>query len=206
MDKTTKTKLIKGVRQANVLESLKDLGVDTVKKETRAISQEFLNQLMGRVPEKKYSGELTVGESVEIDAVYSGRQQKEEKLKKQVTFERRLHEEEITLVEKKLNELRLRLHVVMQEVTAIAKATPKLAEEMKIATMQATVNPGEYHITFFEKLAEFLRNFSQGIENSITWLSATNKKAQKKTFWGLYKQYKGKFLLSGEHFSQRSAG
>ena len=50
------------------------------------------------------------------------------------------------------NELKLELHVLMQELSKLASVTPKLAQEVQIAAFQAPVNPGIYHLVFFEKL------------------------------------------------------
>ena len=210
MNKQTKTQAQKIAKEVNFLENLKDLGgstYDSFKKDLiQGTSQEFINQVLGRKPEKNFSGEFYAGETLEIDTVTRENFEAQKKLEKKITFERRLLDEERHIVESKMNELKIRLYAVTQEVTYIAQSTPRLIEELEVAAIQAPVNPGIYHVLFFENLLEFLKSFKQGIEDSIVWLSALNKKGQKKNFWSFYKQYKGKFLLSGEHFSQRSAG
>ncbi len=190
----------KQVRTANILESLKDTsGV--------APSKDFMRQLFGRqVPEKKYSGELSPYGGVEIDSILSGEQEKNQKLEQQLALERNLRQEEKALVDKKTNELKLELHVLMQELSKLASVTPKLAQEVQIAAFQAPVNPGIYHLVFFEKLIEFVKSFREKIEDANLWLHNANKRAEKKNFWNLYKKHGGKRLLSAEDYSQRSAG
>lgn len=202
------------LRKANVLESLKDIGGNTTKTLTNDLLKEtgkdFLKQLLGQriSQQRNYSGEVPMGESLEMDRVLSGQQEKEQKLKKQLSFERGLRQEEESLIERRSQELRVQLNALMQELQAVAKATPALAEEIKVAAVQAPANPGIYHIVFFEKIIEFVRDFKKNIESASTWLHSANTRAQKKNFWGMYKSKHGgaSFLLSQETYSQRSAG
>ena len=200
----------KQTRQVNVLESLKDLGSSTtrsVKKDVvKGVSQEFINQLFAKRHEKKYSGDIMPGEAVEMQEVYSGVREQNLKLKNQLALERKLRKEEKVRTEKKSNELRVQLHAIMQEVASLAQTTQNLGHEIKVASMQAPVEPGIYHIIFFEKLLEFVISFRKKIEEAHVWLHATNKRAQKKNYWSRYKKHGGKFLLSADHYLSRSAG
>lgn len=207
-------KAAKELRKANVLESFKDIGASTTNtlkndllKET---GKDFLKQLLGQrmAQQKNYSGEVQRGESLEMDRVYSGQQEEHEKLQKQLSFERRLREEEQALVSRKGQELKMQLNAILQEVMNVAKITPQLADELEIAAAQAPANPGIYHLFFFEKILLFVKDYKRNIESASSWLHSANTRAQKKSFWG---QYKGKHggasrLLSSEDFLQRSAG
>ena len=197
MDKV-KTKAQKVLRQQNVLESLKDIGVES--------SQDFIQELLGTRIEKKYSGELSPGEALEVSEVFSGKRAENEKLRGQIAFERRLAEEEKRRVEEKGNDLKLQLHALMQEVYELAKTTQGLGEQVEVATMQAPANPGVYHVIFFEKLLEFVKSFRKKIENAGIWLHSSNKRAEKKNYWAMYKKKGSSFLLAPDHYLQRSAG
>jgi len=72
--------------------------------------------------------------------------------------------------------------------------------------IEAPAQPGVYHIVFFQKVLEFLTSFRKKIEEAATWLSATNKRAEKKNYWSMYKKKGSSFLLSPDHYLQRSAG
>lgn len=214
MDKNQKPKLGKNIKRVNVLESLKDVG-NTAQKSIqedllKGTSEEFFKQLFGQKQneEKKYSGEIIPGETLEFNEVYTGQREENEKLKKQISFERNLSSEEKTQSEKKINELRVQLHALMQEVGELAKVTQNIGQDIEIASMQAPANPGVYHLIFFEKLLEFIKTFRRKIENAEVWLQATNKRAEKKNFWGTFTSKKGgaKFLLSQEHYVARSTG
>jgi len=200
----------KYTRQVNVLESLKDIGSstgNTIKKDVaRGVSQEFINQLLGKRYDKKYSGDIMAGEAVEMEEIYSGRREETLKLKNQLALERKLREEEKLQTEKKSNDLRIQLHALMQEVANLAKSTQDLGEETKLASMQAPIEPGVYHLVFFEKLLEFIKSFRRKIDDAHVWLHTTNSRAEKKNYWARYKKHGGKFLLAADHYLTRSAG
>lgn len=210
MDKGQKQKNLKAIRQQNVLESLKDIGTSTVKTIKTDIlegaQQDILDQIFGARSQKKYSGEISVGESLELEEVFTGKYDERKKLEEQITLERRLRDEEKILIEKKGRELKLQLHAITQEIVALAQSTQELGDEVEIAAMQAPTNPGVYHLVFFEKLLDFIKSFRKKIESAGVWLHASNKRAEKRSFWGLYKKHGSKFLLSPDHYLQRSAG
>lgn len=212
--KQSQKKTQKQVGKTNVLESLKNIGTGTANTlggEANQISKDFLAQLLGRArtaQSRNYSGEIGDGESVAVDDIYSGRRENEEKLQKQISFERRLFAEEQELVSRKSQELKMQLNALMQEVKNLAASTPQFVEEVEVATFQAPANPGVYHVIFFEKLIEYIRDFKKNIETASTWLHSANTRAKKKSFWGQYKSKHGGAarLLSSEDYAQRSAG
>lgn len=210
MDKPQKVKGQKILRQQNVLESLKDVGSATTKSLKRDLlgesSQDFIRELLGTKVEKKYSGDIEPGEAIEMGEVFSGKREETEKLKAQIALERSLAAEEKRRIEEKTGELKLQLHALMQEVLELAKTTQGLGEQVEVATMQAPANPGVYHVIFFEKLIEFIHSFRKKIEDAAVWLQGSNKRAEKKNYWTIYKKHGSKFLLSPDHYLQRSAG
>ena len=200
MDKTQKTKLQATARRTSVLESLKDLGQNT--------SDSLIKDLLlGRVPyERKASGEILPGETLEIKDLLTGKHEENLRLKKQLSLERKLVEEEKERSAVKSNQLKVQLQALMQEVLSLAKTTQGLGEEVEVAAMQAPAQPGVYHLIFFEKLLEFISSFRKKIENASVWLGATNKRAEKKNYWVMYKKKGSSFLLSPDHYLSRSAG
>ncbi len=209
MDKA-KAKFAKQLRRANVLESLKDIGGSagkTLKEDLlKQGSEEFFKQMFGVPEPQKYTGDIQPGETVELNAIFAGKQEQISKQKGQISLERRLVAEERILVEKKTGELRLQLHSISQEVFELAKSTQGLAEEVKVAAMQAPVEPGEYHVVFFEKLLDFIKGFRKKIEDASLWLHSSNKRAERKNYWTMYKKKGSSFLLAPDHYLQRSAG
>lgn len=200
----------KYVRQ-NVVEALKDIGSSTtqsLKKDlVQGTSKDFFRQLVGMPFEsRKVKGELQPGESVSLEKAYTGEHERLIKEKRQVSHLRRLESEEKVQVEQKANTLKLQLNALQQELLKLAQSTASLTKEAQAAAMTAPVEPGVYHIMFFEKLLEFVKSFRKKINSSSLWLHATNKRAEKKNYWARYKKHKSKFLLSPDHYLTRSAG
>lgn len=201
----------KVLRYPNPLETFKDIGTSTAKQmrdEAAKIPGDFMEQLLGIRPDnKKFSGEIEPGEALNFNEVFSGKHEEIVKLRQQTALERKILEEEKFRVEKKSNELRMQLTAIREEIIFLAQKTENLAEETQIAAMQAPIEPGIYHVIFFEKLLEFINSFRKKIEEAGIWLHAVNKRAAKKNMWGAqYKKHGAKYLLSGEHYLQRSAG
>ena len=201
--------------RTNIIESLKNAGtsiggsaIDSIKEDLiKKTPGDFMDQLFGPRPRKSYSGEITVGETLEINEVFTGMHAEKQKLQKQLVFERRLKEEELGRLEKRRSELKMQLQVLQQEVIILAQTTQDLSKETQIAAMQVTAEPGVYHITVFQRLLEFLQSFRKRIEKASIWLHGVNRRAAKKNAWGVnYKKHGAKYLLSGEHYLTRSAG
>lgn len=207
--KPSSNKNKKAHNQPNVLESLKDVGASTAKSiKTDLFDKmpgDFMEQLFGpQTPPK--SADLRPGESIEFNPIARAQKEEQKRLQNQIAFERRLHQEERIMIQKKTNELRMQLKAITNEVLELAKTTVNLEEQVEIASMQAPIDPGVYHVIFFEKLLLFIISFRKKVQESANWLAVTNKRAQKKSYWGSYKKHGAKFLLSGEHYLTRSAG
>lgn len=198
------------ITRQNVLESLKDLGGNATvqtKDLLKNTSEDFFRELLGfpRTNVKR-SGELTAGETLQVGDVLSGKEEENKKLRSQASFERRLLNEEVKVSREKSSELRVQLQAIMQEVQKVAASTQNLAEAAQASMISAPVEPGIYHIRFFESLLEFLQSFRKRIDLSVTWLQSANKRAEKKNYWNTYKKKGSSFLLSPDHYLQRSAG
>lgn len=205
-----KKKASRSVVKQNVIESLKGLGISTGDQMEDLISktsEDFFKELIGMPKvQKKVSGEISPGESVEVSQALSGKEAENKKLRAQISLERTLSTDERRISEEKIGKLRVQLQALMSEVAKLAEATQGLAKEAEEATLLAPVNPGIYHINFFEKMIGFLQSFRKRIEESGTWLQSTNKRAEKKNYWAMYKKKGSSFLLSPDHYLQRSAG
>jgi hypothetical protein len=207
-DQKKKSQLLR--TKQNVLESLKDLGGNTSVQAgdlLKNTSEDFFKELFGlSVPAVKRTGELSAGETLEVSEVMSGREEENKKLRAQISLERQLSADEKRVSQEKGNQLKVELQALMQEVQKVAISTQNLAEQTQIAAFQVPVEPGIYHINFFQTMLEFLQSFRKKIDLAATWLSSSNKRAEKKNYWAMYKKKGSSFLLSPDHYLQRSAG
>lgn len=199
-------------RTDNLLESLRDIGstgFQSAKKDLlEGIPQDIFAQLFGpEKPQRKAQGELKPGQSLEIDTMLREEREENKVLRLRLAREQQIRQEDESLVEQKTQNLKLELSALTQEVQKLAKATNELAQETKIAALQAPANPGVYHINFFERLRSFIASFRKKIENASLWIKSHNQRAAKKhTFWGQVSKAGSKRLLSPEDYLQRSAG
>ena len=183
----------------NVIESLKGIGA--------GVSNDFFNDLLGfKGSPKKISAEIGAGESMDINESFSASFEENKKLKAQILLERNLSSDEKRLSEEKIGKLRVQLQALISEIAKLAFSNQELAQESKIAMMEVPVNPGIYHIVFFEKLISFMQSFRKKIEEAGIWLHSSNKRSEKKNYWSMYKKKGSSFLLSPDHYLQRSAG
>ncbi len=204
-------KKVKGqMVKRNVIESLKDLGSDFGAQGAdllKSTSEDFFKELIGvqSTPQNR-SGEIKAGESIEMNAVISGKEEENKKLRAQISLERNLAADESRLSQEKMNELRVQLQAIIAEIAKLAASTGDLATQTEIAMIEVPVNPGVYHVIFFEKVLEFLQSFRKKIDQAVVWLGSANKRAEKKNYWTMYKKKGSSFLLSPDHYLQRSAG
>jgi hypothetical protein len=205
-----KKKFQQMITKQNVLESLKDLGTGTTTQAgdlLKNTSEDFFRELMGMsLPQVKRSGEINPGESLQMSEVLSGTEEENKKLKAQISLERQLSADEKKVSSENMQTLRVQLQALMQEVQSVAASTQNLAEATKVAIMTAPVEPGPYHIAFFQNILEFLVSFRKKIDLAATWLQSSNKRAEKKNYWNMYKKKGSSFLLSPDHYLSRSAG
>ncbi|WKZ25786.1 MAG: DUF5660 domain-containing protein [bacterium] len=210
-DKSQKLKAQKQIKTKNILESINDIGsqvVQTAQNETKQISEDFFRQLLGQQKnaQPRQLGEIEPGASLQMNEMVSGEAEKNKKLQEQIFFERRLFSEEKQETGKKLQQLRLRLQAIQTEALNLINSTANLSEEVKTAVLQNTTNASEYQVNFFESIIQMIVSFRKKIDNAIDWMQGQSKRAEKKNFWSQYKKKGSSFLLSGETYSQRSAG
>ena len=208
---TDQKKKIRDLRtKQNVLESLKDLGIGAGSQTgdfLKNTSEDFFRELMGfPTPKIKRSGEIAVGESLQMSEIMSGKEEENQHLKAQISLERQLSADEKRVSRDKTNELKVQLQALMQEVQKVAASTQNLAEVTQVTMMTAPIEPGVYHITFFQSVLEFLTSFRKKIDYTAAWLQSSNKRAEKKNYWAMYKKKGSSFLLSPDHYLLISAG
>jgi len=206
------TKMVKPTNKkpiANPLELLRDAGDGLKKDLIKPMPEEIMRQLFGRapVPQRKVSGEIMPGEALEMRKVISGKSSEAEKFQKMHLLEKRLRQEDQILVERRTGELRIQIKAIHEEILKATRVTAQLSQEVQIAAFQAPTSESLYELYFLERIFDFIKSFRKKIENAGVWLASANRKAQKKNRWGAnYKKSGAKYLLSSEHYLQRSAG
>lgn len=179
----------------NVLESLKDLG--------QGVAQDAVAQVMGSPePYQKPQNEIT--NSAELAYIAE-----QKRLQMMIALERQQAEEEKRLSQEKLGNLRVQLQALIIETQKAMVGAQNLIEKAQQAAYNIPEKIGQYHVNFLQNFLNYVTQFSKDIGSAATWLGGIGTRGEKKTFLNIFKNKKkggAGYLLSGEHYAQRSAG
>jgi hypothetical protein len=95
---------------------------------------------------------------------------------------------------------------VRMELKALSKSMQALHSEIKKAVAETPVDPGVYHVTFYEKLLVVLKMLREQIDDSRSWLTVHSTRQKKVGYWGMFKKHGTTFGLSNERSLATSAG
>lgn len=110
----------------------------------------------------------------------------------------RLRAQEVE-VQKRIEEIRMEIRQLIAEL--------KTVDQQIVNTIdQPFVNPGEYHISFLDRLKAVLKVMLKEMKDSRSWLTVMQSRKKQKTFWSLYQKKGTKFGLSSEHNVTRQVG
>lgn len=102
--------------------------------------------------------------------------------------------------------VRQELMAVRNELRGLAAAVQSLSTDIQKAIAETPVDPGVYHVNFFERLRSFLKIMRQQIEDSRSWLAVSTSRKKKIGYWGRYKKHGTQFGLSSERTVATQAG
>jgi len=104
-------------------------------------------------------------------------------------------------------QIKQQIESVRAELKALSKSMQTLNIEIQKAVAETPVDPGVYHVTFYEKLRAVIHMLREQIDDSRTWLALSAQRKQKKLgYWGMFKKHGTSFGLSNERSLATSAG
>lgn len=194
-------------------EAFRELGSQagrTAKDTFKDLGSDMVDQIIHkpRSPQS-LSGELNMNEHLDIDLEIKRRE--ETALKKQRAHLEQVRRQEKMVFSRKEQELKEQIISIQEE---LKKELEKLAEEaggligeLEVAVDQNIVDPGTYHLNFFDKIRQLFIILRKKIHDSRTWMHAVNMRASHKSyFWGQVGNSGSKFLLSHERTMATQAG
>lgn len=188
------------MRGDNILETVRGMGShigktvanDVVSK----IASNALSDIVGARPKiKQQYGEIAPHEHLQFEP--------------ETHMQPRSHAHELiqAISSKDITETKQKLDAVRSELQALSKSIQGLQQEIQTAVMEMPVDPGIYHLTFFEQLKQILMSIRERVDDSRTWLATWKANAKKKQgYWGLYKKHGTSFGLSSERTLSTQAG
>lgn len=111
-----------------------------------------------------------------------------------------------TAVRAEEKDLNLKIDAVRKELAALSASIKSLNTQIEKTVQEIPVQPGIYHLNFYERLKVILIHLRESIDDSRTWLECWTNKKKQKHFWGLYKKHGTSFGLSSERTVATSAG
>lgn len=99
-----------------------------------------------------------------------------------------------------------KIDAVRMELKALSQSVKQLQTEIVKAAIETPVDPGTYHLNFFERLRSIVEILRQQIDDSRTWLATWSTRKKKMGYWGKYKKHGTQFGLSSERTVATQAG
>ena len=184
-------------RNDNVLESLRGVGSSvgkTIVKDVIAQSgADMLRSILGGTPQ---SGELKQNQTIEFAKTPEV----------QPSVQPRKIESRQTRPSSDEQEVKKKIEAIRGELKALSQSIRSLRQEISKTIMEVPVDPGIYHLNFFDHLRSYLTTMKQEIDDSRTWLMAFNTCKAKKGYWGQFKKHGTSFGMSSERSIATSAG
>lgn len=186
------------LKNENVLEALGSVPAQVASNtvvEFANIGSDIISSLLGSTPS---SGELKPNQTIEFDQVHS-----QEKPVLQPAHTESLHKPNVSLIEM---ETKQQLDEIRAQLKSLISSLKHLNQEVQTAVSTEVVNPGIYHINFYEQLRTFVMVLKQQVEDSRTWLASFSTRKKKLGYWGMFKKHGTNFGLSNERSLATSAG
>jgi len=181
----------------NVLESIRGIGTSvgkTVVKDVIAgTGNDIIQSIFGGGSQ---SGELKQNQTIEF-----GQMQEKTPL-----AQPRYTERFQSIPRSDATEVKQKIESIRQELKALAQSVKGLRQEISKTVMTMPVDPGIYHLNFFDNLRMYLQAMKEQIDDSKTWLMAGNSRKAKKGYWGMMKKHGTSFGMSHERSAATSAG
>ncbi len=158
------------------------------------IGSDIVSSLLGSAP---VSGELQPNQAIEF-----GNQPVEQAPVQPIRTEN-FQRPNVTKIEM---ETKQQLEAIRTELKALVASLKTLHTEVQNAVAQEDVDPGVYHLNFYEQLRSLISVLRQQIEDSRTWLATFSSRKKKMGYWGMFKKHGTTFGLSNERSIATAAG
>lgn len=192
----------------NFLEALRDLGSGFADSAVKDLGGGLAKDAFGQLTGRQNSGDLKPNQDFDLTKARETQQRKVESQSREFYQDYLdIRRQEKLVYSRVEQETKLQIAAILEELKKIALSTKNLAQEVETAAAQVPVDPGSYHLTFFEKLRETLILLRKRLDDSATWLAAFSQRSKRRNhYWGQFKKSGSKFLLSQERYMSTQAG
>jgi len=182
----------------NVLEALGSIpsGVGTnTASEIGKIGSNIVDALLGGTPR---SGDLAPNQAIEFGAENPVEQAPAQTIRMETA-----PRPDISMIEM---ETKNQIDAIRAELKQLIASLKGLHQEVQTAVSQEDVDPGIYHLNFYDQLRTFIHVLRQQVEDSRSWLASFQSRKKKMGYWNMFKKHGTTFGLSNERSIATSAG
>ena len=156
------------------------------------------------------SSELRPGNDFSVSEAFraeeSKKQEKDQRFR-EIMMAKQHEDEDRQRFLNKQKEVEKQIESLRDAILKIAKSTQNFSSEVEKAAFEAPVNPGKYHLGFFETLKRSLELIKKRLDDSASWMQEFNKrKDHVPFFWAQFKKSGTKYMLSSERSAQMAPG
>ena len=218
---TNKSQKKKQVRYGDQVERLSDFSrgfTHAVKNELNAAKNDAWDQIWGlEEAVAQLSGELKEGESLDLSQSHADNAQPQEpaypELKEMIQPGYEYHRpftqvtETRAVVKEDSRQIQMRIDQIVVELKKLTTSSQELEIQFKEVSMEESpVEPGTYHLNFFEWVFSAIQKARERIEESQAWLSLFKSKKKQKGYWQMFKKHGTTFGLSNERVVATQTG
>lgn len=162
----------------NPIEALKDVGGNIVQTATESSAQavkDMWSQILGvekyAQSTPKQSGVLEKGKPQEIKP-----KEHTQKSEAPMSYFREIQEAGKHTAAIESHEIRQQVQSIMYELSRLASVSKTVEKEVAAGIGTGIVNPGKYHVAFFEWMLIVVKDARKRVENASAWLHTVSKK------------------------------
>lgn len=191
-----------------VFEALKDIGSYSSPQTefTASSAQNALQQLANRAP---VSALPSKDQGLFTKDQLKDEKEKEIRQQERFFFERKRKEERLVYSHRE-QEVAREIAEIQNELKRIAdqiEAVGDLSQDLKTAVVQPTVEPGVYHLGFFQRIKSLLVLARKKVQESKTWLQLYMQRHKRKShYWFMVGKKGTSYMLSPERYMATQAG
>jgi hypothetical protein len=194
----------------NPIEAVRDFSgavADSMKEDVVKKGYSDLLKQIAQVEEKtkQLHGELSEGQ--EMDLSQHGEAPKRHDIDPGIDYHREMRHFSERNQSMENRQIDAKLEQIMVELEKLIEESSELETKFQIiAVEQKPVEPGSYHLNFFEWMIGTIQAARQQIEDSSAWLSALQSKKGKKSYWAMFKKHGTSFGMSNERMVATQSG
>lgn len=194
----------------NPIEAIRDIGsgvAQSTQDLAKGMVTDWWEQMLGTGAYSEKSKEKKGGDLQEGQEINLAENKKQTFVEPALNYRREILGGEKKIQQESTRVIEMQIREIIVELKKLTSSSKELQVQFKQATVeQLPVNPGKYHINFFEWLLITIKTARMRVEESANWLSMFSSKKKKRQYWSMFKKHGTTFGLSNERVVATQTG